>query len=285
MKVQTCLLIAITIQKTLVYFIKMTDIVSTVKSYKHQYNEDAYMVVNDGLTHVYVVCDGHGPRGLEVSTKLINIMKNQNVNDLLDPAKLQNLLENLDETINDQELLYQSGSTLAGVIFDTETRMAHMFTVGDSLVALIFPDGSTTATPLQNANNISESDMAVLLELQKDGFAYISGTPHESMYMMRPGTGYKVQPYSVIGDLDIKTYNPGVGIYPAHKAVGPLPEGSTILVASDGYYDNLFVMLNVENLALVSVEVLRANGSATELTRMAQERRSNDDITVILNIV
>lgn len=273
---------------------------ATYRGGHHPVNQDSVYISDRGRVHALVVCDGHGERGEAVSSFLagggrlaraaIGAIAEQDGFNPGVPAErgesaARNAIAEADTWVTDGNLPAEnSGSTAAGIFFDTQSRLVYAFTVGDSLAAIFRQDGVASAMPLQNASLMPRALQDRILELQwRSGDALVGGSRGSSRYMLIPGEPQSgLQVYSTVGDFAVKSANPAVTLDPIVKRWGPLPRNSTLLVASDGYYDGVTGPAYTPRwLRAIGMELHRTRGDPRALAAAARARGSRDDVTVI----
>lgn len=264
----------------------------TRKGTGHPTNQDAYRVRTTGVIHLYLVCDGHGDLGHVASNFIANEIERTLLGYILAKTKtlsdeaavklaISEAFRNYDEALKREgESGLSSGTTAAGILYDTRDGSVVMFSVGDSLlVAQNQAVGSTIIMPLQNANNITPDDAEKIQKAQwKTGFALTGTSEGGTSYMMIPGVQEGgLQLYSVFGDHEAKSANPAVGLLPVIKTFR-VTRGSKFLVASDGAYDGVFEKLS-DRGAAEFIEKIMQSPSATAA---AMRTHTDDDLTILM---
>ncbi|MDR3540721.1 MAG: protein phosphatase 2C domain-containing protein [Desulfosporosinus sp.] len=265
----------------------------------HRVNQDSYIVLERGRVHAYLVCDGHGDHGEKISRYVIARLPQMILSYMLDmsdtkPATvaIQHALADMDAQVGEdlREYSDSSGCTAAGVILDSETKSGYMFSVGDSLVTAFYDrDDRATSLQLQNASNAPPSIISKIDDAAwRTHKAYI-GKPTEdtgTRYMLFPDDVYGggLQLYSTLGDFDLKRVNPIVRVYPQVSRFWQTDRGGKLrfLVTSDGYLDG--IRHKAQSRAwytTIRTELEAARGDARDLVKMAKDRGSTDDITVL----
>jgi serine/threonine protein phosphatase PrpC len=274
----------------------------TSRGAHHATNQDSFYVADRGRVRAITVYDGHGERGEEVSRHLAD--SGRLVRHVLGAVAeaggfssedttsgetaARNALLDADAWVGDLpgDPGVGAGSTAAGLLYDTQSRYAYAFTVGDSLVAIIRPDGVASAMPLQNAALMPRALQDRILELQwRSGEALVGGSRGSSRYMLVPGEPQSgLQVYSTVGDFSVKRANPAVTIDPVVRRWGPLPRGTVLFVATDGYYDGIPHQAYTSAwLRFIEREVRGARGDPRRLVSAARARGSRDDVTVLVS--
>lgn len=268
----------------------------TSKGPEHSLNQDSYTVLEGGRVRAYMVCDGHGDDGEIVSRAVARRLPSKILASLISDAPdapfsaetssaaLRRAILGVDEWVYKKIPQSRgSGCTAAGVIYDTAGRRAHAFSVGDSLVYCVAPDGTRTALQLQNASHMPKDVRDELFDAQWRMGKSLYGKIGGSAYMMFPGSAESgLQLYSTIGDFDLKEVNPVVRARPLAVRLGPLARGTRILVASDGYLEGFPMIKKSRWMDAVGDEIDRsAEFSARDMVEMAISRGSRDDITAI----
>lgn len=267
----------------------------------HDANQDSHSIMTGGKVHAMIVCDGHGDEGEVVSGAMARIVPAEVLAAVVDDpgafragasdskavAAIQRALKSVDEkAAYAMKSAGESGCTVAGFFYHTESRVAYLYTVGDSMVAAVKPDGTFVALPLQNASNMPGNIMKAALELQwATGDAYVGNAPDDGPgYMLFPGKSRGgMQMYSCIGDFDLKGVNPLVSVYPVVKKVSGVPAGTVFLVTSDGYLDGLKgEPMSRSWCESIKRELFSGGRKARALEAMARSRGSEDDITVLV---
>lgn len=248
------------------------------KGQEEDEDQDAHFVSKTGLG-AYVVCDGHGRRGGDIAKSVASAVSTRILANLIERKALGH--REFGEVVVKDAIVSlgdmgdgDSGTTVAGVFYDPRSRIAYAYTVGDSLCIVSAPDGEwSIGMPLQNATNIVAS-------IRDDDLVGRIGSGR-SYYMLSPSSGIGVQPYSVIGDEDVKKDNPFVGVHPVVRAIGPLPVGTAFFIATDGYIENFVDVLDRAALEKIVGECVALRWNASALLEAALKRGSRDDITVI----
>lgn len=262
----------------------------------HGSNQDSWVILENGVVHACVVCDGHGDSGGVISgavypevarTLLAAALK---VGGRLDGPgamdAIRSALIQLDNAVRKRlsKASRDSGCTVAGFLLDTETQTGLAFSVGDSLIFVReTPESRPKMLHLQNADNAPQSMLQAADRYQWKTKKALIGIPGDrTRYMMAPGTDEGLQLYSTIGDFGLKRVNPLVGVFPQVMRFAAIPGETHIIVTSDGYTDGLkHKPLSADWVDSITREMEASQMDARELVNMARDRGSTDDITVV----
>jgi serine/threonine protein phosphatase PrpC len=273
----------------------------------HRVNQDCWHVLTKGAVHSCVVCDGHGDHGEKVSRYVCPIVAREVLAFILDvggfessgaTAAVQAALKHIDALVRRdvRQASRNSGCTVAGFVLDIRSGVGFMFSVGDSLVFMSSSSSSSSSETddivtvstldLQNANNAPSDLIDAADKYQWKTKIALIGTPEDSnsKYMMFPNRDEGLQLYSTMGDFDLKSVNPLVRITPQAMRVSIVPP-SRFLVASDGYLDGTESFdepLSDQWYDEILRELDASRGEARVLLGYAVDRKSTDDITVII---
>lgn len=262
----------------------------------HDYNQDNWVILEKGVVHACVVCDGHGDSGHiisgavcpEVARKLLasTLSTGGRLDSPASAEAIRSALIQLDNMVRKKlsKASRDSGCTVAGFLLDTRTQTGLAFSVGDSLVFVReTPESRPKMLHLQNADNAPQSMLEAADRYQWKTKKALIGIPGEkTRYMMAPGTDEGLQLYSTMGDFNLKRVNPLVGTFPQVMRFAAVPGETCIIVTSDGYTDGLkHKPLSADWADSITREMEASEMDARELVNMARDRKSTDDITVI----
>jgi len=298
---------------------------TTSKGTNHKVNQDTASIFNnpDKRLKGFIVYDGHGDYGHVLSAVAAKIVpkfvisaiisgntdkieqrqQQQQQNLFLGKEKaIADALLAVDERIriSDPVISGSSGTTVAGVLYDTISRQACMFAVGDSLVGIFEPEMDAIVIEPQNVHFLDVPDdsgaftsrmlkSSSVIEPIKSVLSNPEVVNRDRRAMVTPDG--LLQLYSVLGDFDAKKYNPYVRARPVVAVINRrLSENTKLVVTSDGAYDH--VTFNEEKttttttsvpwIDAITAELEQANWSPKILAQRARSCGVSDDITAVI---
>lgn len=233
-------------------------------------NEDRIHTIDFATSKIHIIMDGHG--GEEVVNYLMNdINRFAKLNNLVDPQKkrtftksdARELFADIDKDLTG---FINEGSTCVIAVHNIMTKEVYFINLGDSRAIWKIGGGTNTSSEINYTKDQKPGDPLEKMRIEKLGGNVINaGVPRiDGKLAVSGGFGdYDLKPF-VRNDPDI--YGPYI-----------LSAGSFYVLATDGLWD---VMKNEEVAKIVQNN--SAPDAAYLLVRTAQNRKSTDDITVLV---
>lgn len=288
------------------------------KGASHKINQDTASVFNnpDKRLKGIIVYDGHGENGHLISAAAAKTIPKVVTDAIISgnydvKTSKQNIFLGKEQAIADALSTVDvwmgsgdfaavsdcSGTTVAGILYDTVSRCACMFAVGDSLVGIFEPGMDAIVLEPQNVHFLQARGNNADSKMPTSSHVSLIENVLDDPDRVDKSKGAMITPdgllqlYSVVGDFDAKKFNKYIGIYPTVVVINrQLSKGTKLIVASDGAYDHVAIFKKDEEkkphstswVRALTFELEQANWSAKNLALRAISRGIRDDITAII---